>query len=946
MKKAILVASFFLAACASMMEQKDSSMITKSPNDSRTYKTLVLPNQLEIVLIHDPLVEQSAAAMSVGVGLLNDPMSQQGMAHFLEHLLFMGTEKYPEPSEHSDFISKNGGQSNAYTWLDITNYMFKINSNAYGEALDRFSEFFKSPKLYEKYVDKERNAVNAEWSMRSELDFFSTFRLQRQLMGDHPANRFLIGNLDTLNDKENSNLHAETVKFYNQYYSANIMKLVLLSNKPIAELETLAIKHFTTIKNKKIEKPTVKTELSENMGPKRVKFVGNKDSKSLLLDFTIKANDQDYLAKPNNFVSYLIGSEMPGAPAYLLKQQGLINYMYTTVRDKAFGNYGQFLIQAELTDAGLEQQDYIAAMILQYIDLIKERGIDKKYYTEIHASLSNQFAFLSKRDPFSEVSRLAENLQNYPIEHAINHPYTYEKFEAAPIKRLLNQLTPDNLRVWHINKKQQAKQTIKYYSSKYDISDITANELDDLYSQKIDGLELPAINRFMPESFDIHPQPSQKAPVKITDNNTSEIWFQPSTYFGNEPKGRYIAKLANTHSLSSPKNIVTANIWIAMFRLKMSSLLTEGKVAGITVKFYINNGFHVSIDGMTDKQSEYLSEVLSNLDTSFTQQELENAVTNHVLFFHNKKKDSAYAQTFDALKKLYNKNWQSDDTYKRLAKQVTLDDVNGFINSLKNNTTYRAFAFGNYDQKAIAELTQLIQKKFTPTLDKSAYETKSYWSPTLKSMAILQSDIEVQDTAVLNITMHPEPGVDSQAKAELLGDLMSTEAFKQMRTEEQLAYAVGVYGQRIGQHAGINIYIQSPVKDTKQAQARFDQFYNEYLTILEAVEQSDFETIKQSKLTKLKEQPNNIDEELSPYLNDWSDMNYQYNTLQKRIDATAKVTLNDLVSFYKETVLNKDAARMYIQLRGKKFKDTDFPEYENEIYQDIDQLKNTLRFEK
>ena len=52
--------------------------------------------------------------------------------------------------------------------------------------------------------------------MRRELDYFGQFKLARKMMGEHPANRFLIGNLETLGDKENSNLHAETVAFFHR----------------------------------------------------------------------------------------------------------------------------------------------------------------------------------------------------------------------------------------------------------------------------------------------------------------------------------------------------------------------------------------------------------------------------------------------------------------------------------------------------------------------------------------------------------------------------------------------------------------------------------------------------------------------------------------------------------------------------------------------------------
>jgi protease-3 len=205
------IALVLITACSN--NEVSSNLITKqkleplnsiaiSPNDERKYRTLKLKNNIEVILVSDPLTDKSAAALNVGVGLLQDPMEQQGLAHYLEHLLFLGTKKYPKTDEYDNFLKENGGMMNASTWLTYTNYMFQVNNDAYDETLDRFSDFFKSPMLYPEYTEKERNAVNAEWSMRKELDFFMQFKLSRDMMNNHPANRFLIGNLETLSDKK------------------------------------------------------------------------------------------------------------------------------------------------------------------------------------------------------------------------------------------------------------------------------------------------------------------------------------------------------------------------------------------------------------------------------------------------------------------------------------------------------------------------------------------------------------------------------------------------------------------------------------------------------------------------------------------------------------------------------------------------------------------------
>lgn len=72
------------------------SKVIKSISDKRIYRPLSLKNDLECLIISDKDAQKSAAALSVGVGSFMDPMEAQGLAHYLEHMLFMGTAKYPE----------------------------------------------------------------------------------------------------------------------------------------------------------------------------------------------------------------------------------------------------------------------------------------------------------------------------------------------------------------------------------------------------------------------------------------------------------------------------------------------------------------------------------------------------------------------------------------------------------------------------------------------------------------------------------------------------------------------------------------------------------------------------------------------------------------------------------------------------------------------------------
>lgn len=97
--------------------------VIKRALDEREYKALTLHNGMRVLLISDPQSSRSAAALDVHVGYFSDPTNLPGLAHFCEHMSFLGTEKYPGEEEFSSFLSSNGGSSNAYTDAEDTVYV-------------------------------------------------------------------------------------------------------------------------------------------------------------------------------------------------------------------------------------------------------------------------------------------------------------------------------------------------------------------------------------------------------------------------------------------------------------------------------------------------------------------------------------------------------------------------------------------------------------------------------------------------------------------------------------------------------------------------------------------------------------------------------------------------------------------------------------------------------
>lgn len=209
--------------------------VESSEQDERQYEARTLPNGLSVLLISDPATEKASAAIDVRVGHLSDPDAVPGLAHFLEHMLFLGTSKFPDENEYNSYLNQHAGSSNAFTDMESTNFYFDVGAEYLSGALDRFSQFFISPLFNQSATDREMNAVDSEHNKNLQNDHWRFFQLSKALCrSDHPFSKFGSGNLQTLRDmpkKAGIDLREELLSFHERYYSANVMKLAVLGKE-------------------------------------------------------------------------------------------------------------------------------------------------------------------------------------------------------------------------------------------------------------------------------------------------------------------------------------------------------------------------------------------------------------------------------------------------------------------------------------------------------------------------------------------------------------------------------------------------------------------------------------------------------------------------------------------------------------------------------------------
>ena len=343
----------------------------KSNNQEFVYKEL--KNGLKVLLISDKEADVSAASMAVGVGSLSSKREYEGIPHFCEHMLFMGTKKYPDENEFEEYLQNNSGSSNAYTDIDSTVYYFDVSNEAFPEALDRFGHFFIDPIFKQDTVERELKAVDSEHQRNINTD---TWRLRQLILSESKEGSafkmFGTGSKETLNKPE---IRDVLLEFFYKYYTPHNMGICVISNRSLQELRELVYPIFEQIpENDNYEIPTFKYDIaydSSNMNY-FYKIVPIKDEDKISIKWFLDNQKNNYKEIPSYFCSNILGHEGPNSLTASLKRDNLISSLLAGGDDKA-DCFHIFTITVTLTKRGKDNWKEVILRILKYVKILQDK---------------------------------------------------------------------------------------------------------------------------------------------------------------------------------------------------------------------------------------------------------------------------------------------------------------------------------------------------------------------------------------------------------------------------------------------------------------------------------------------------------------------------------------------------------------------------------------------
>ncbi|GLS90570.1 pitrilysin [Psychromonas marina] len=917
--------------------------IRQSPNDNRDYQLITLSNELQVLLVSDPDLENSAVSLSVPVGSMHNPDSQLGLAHYLEHMLFLGSERYPTINEYSKFMTQNGGYTNAYTSQESTVYGFEVNDSAFDEALDRLGDVMRAPLLDEKYADKERHTVNAEHKTYYDNDMRKLYALQRYTLNpSYPMARFSTGDLTTLVDKEGSKLQDELIHFFDQHYSANTMKVALTSPRPIKDLEQVASQYLTQIPNKKVSKAIIlEPMLTEKELAIKVEMKPTADIKLLQVNFLVPSVKDEYMYQPGAYISRLLGSDHKGGLSDSLIQAGLVDSVMAGFYAPHSDLYSRFSLQFKLTNKGLESQQKIMATLFAFIDLIKQQGVNETQFNEQKTNLDRRFEFLTKQSGFNYVMGLSANMQLYPIKDIIYFPYRLDGFNEKFIEQLLTFLTPENSRLFLLSPDAKGGTAIDYYKGEYAVDTITDKQqrqwLTDATTIK---LQLPPSNSWLPEDLSIVKAEHSGEASQLINNKGHSVWFAQSAQL-EEPKGSLKLQLNSDLIDQSATNRVNMNLLLAMLKKQFSELNFVTQEAGLNFSVSQSNGLLISTSGYSDKQDKLLLQVLTHVqNATFSEQSLRLAKQELQRRLNNKPKIKALDLAFDGFRQVVRQPAWSDKTLLAEIDSLTVKDIESFRDKIFSQSTLRLLALGNFNESQVLALDKKITNAVTAQ-PKAFYNIKRLHPDSKQGTLNYALPSQMQDDALVMIHLSNQKGDHALATSELLNKLLQPAFYDQIRTQEQLSYSPFSASFNVDDYVAFGLFTQSSAASNAELYQRFKQFLTDFKPKLTATTEDKFAQLKAAHIANYTAKPTSLNAEFSYLSNEWLMFKEQINSKPDYIKALDAVTLKDVQAFYADLLANdKNKQLILVQVQGQKFIESPLLTLDKQItITDIDQLQ-------
>ncbi|MCC2615174.1 insulinase family protein [Aestuariibacter halophilus] len=803
-----------------------------SNNDPRQYRHIVLNNGLEVVVIHDAHANKSAASMTIGAGHFYDPEDTQGLAHLLEHMLFLGNEHFPQANGFDALVSAHGGHVNAWTGTEFANFHFDLSNEAFELGLAQLAAMLMTPLFDAERLSKEIQAIDAEFKLKLKDDLRRLYQVHKETCNPaHPFSKFSVGNLETLAKDDIETLQNKLRAFHQRHYVASNMKLCLLTAQSLDTVSEWVHRLFAALPDSTFIRHTdwpplyLPEQLGINIAIKPIV-----QARRLIISFALSEIESSYRSKPVALLSHIIGDEGPGS---LLEHFKASNWATSLSAGGGIQghNFKDFNLNLQLTEEGLQHVDDIIECVFAYLALL-DKHIDEPWRYDEKVRL-NQLAleFGEHGKAIDEVAHIAEQLFTVSAEHVLVADCLLDQPDIPLVRYFLSQMNPDNMRIKLIDPDANCDKHARWYNTPYRVSPLSDEQRQRFrHPRTVDTLCLPRKNPYLVERTTcIEQEPQHGSPHQLIDTSGMALWFAQDHDFGL-PKGDCYVSFDNATTAASLSLTTAKKVWVALQMESLTQRYYQAAIAGLNFHLYAHQaGFSLHTSGFADKQLGFHQQLLNDLrQLNTTPLAFEQIKRRHLQALKNSLLNKPINRLFTRLSVLLQRNSYAPADLLPEVERLQLADIQQVHEQLFSASFIESFVHGDWSSHEANAFGQSLQQDWDGVATGQRVP-RDVVDLRAQHRYVHEVDCQQDDAAAVVYYQPPGQSLKDVALTIIAEQLVTAPFFHHIRTEKQLGYLVGSGYMPFNQHPGLALYIQSPVADAWTLQMEIKQFVRECL---------------------------------------------------------------------------------------------------------------------
>ncbi len=908
----------------SFTEIEDKSELSFLSSDLKTRKIgkIALDNGMQILLISDPKADLSSTVVSVGAGSWNDPLEYPGMAHFCEHMLFMGTEKYPDTNDFFTKISNFDGMSNAFTAPDKTVYMFSCHEKGFQELLDRFAHFFIDPLFNPSNIAREMHAVDQEFALQKENDGWREYMVFKEMANpNHPIRLFSTGNSKTL-----SNIPQSALKNWHQnHYSANRMKAAIYSSLPLDSLKKMAAAAFEKVPNSSFSfEPNLEPIISDRQKGHLISIQPINHCHNLSLTWELPASLANDETKSADLVAYALGRGQKQSLLQKLKTLRLVDDLSIRVDRSLCRTHAFFEITAELSDLGMKQKEEVVSLIFQALSGLKTSSIPKSLFDEKNTLATLSYQYQNRIDAFEYISSIGRSLANedmstYPQKTLLGTEYNKEKIALA-----LDVLSAENCSFVLLAPQEiQYDKKEKWLQVPYTTQSIPPQTIAGWSQEKPNpDIQLAEKNPFTPQNLKTIPDPNLgTVPVCIAESNFGKAFYVRLPEYQN-PEGSIHLHIHSHLIAEGSKGYVLTSLYLDHLTDVLHPILSAASGCGLQARFEIEkNHLHLTLSGFSEKMPLLLQEIVQAMPQNPpSKEQFDLYFARHEKSYANGSKALPVKQAKELLVFLINPSRITKEDQLSALRQISYEDLLFFHQNVFNKSYFQALFAGNLSVKdAESSWLDIIHHLNKLALTKSEIpELKALQLPEEEGPFQISQNTNAQGNATILLIDEGNFSFEKKSVQKVLAEAIQEPFFDTLRTKQKTGYIAQSGDTEFEKRLYQYFLVQSNTHQPEDLLHRFELFLEEYRQDLTThIPEDRFETLKMTLLDSLKTQYRNIKDKSALFDSLAFDEKEDFDLVNKKINALEALNYTTFCDTASELLSRNNRKRLAILYTGK-----------------------------